>query len=163
MAERGDGRLAWRLLTDAVSEAQRRLEIALAGQELPARPTAIGWATVESERAEVELALALGTRLGSFADAPDDLLLGARCRLAAGGPAPFLAVLEPMTEGRLAGSLARLGEGPVAVWFAPAPIPAHRTSATAPGPFGPERLLVDGPRDGRHIFLLDGRPGTIAT
>jgi hypothetical protein len=150
-----------KLLADAVSEAYRRLEVAFPGQVPGARPTAIGWATVESERAEVELARALGARLGSFADAPNDILLGARCRIGPGGPASSLVVLEPTTEGRLAGSLARLGEGPVAVWFVLAPVPTHGTSAPGDGPFGPERLLAQGPRDGRHIFLLDGLPGTI--
>lgn len=124
---------------------------------------AIGWATVESERAEVELAQALGPSVGPFEDAPDDDLLGARCRTAAGRPIPFLTILEPTTEGRLAGSLARLGEGPVAVWFTMEPLPADGLSATADGPFGPERLVVGGPRDGRLLLLLDGRPGTIPT
>lgn len=156
-------RPTWNILADAVSEAHLRLEAVLPGQSSDARALAIGWATVESERAEAELVQALGERIGSFTDALGDRLLGARCRTATGGPASFLTILEPTTEGRLAGSLARLGEGPVAVWFTLAPGPTDGTSAPAHGPFGPERLLVRGPRDGRHIFLLGGGPGTIPT
>lgn len=150
-------------LADALSEARLRLEAADAGHASVARAVAVGWATVESERAEAELVRALGDRIGAFADAPGDHLLGARCRIASGGPAAFLTILEPATEGRLAGSLARLGEGPVAVWFTLDRGLQDEQSAPADGPFGPERLLGGGPRDGRHVFLLAGRPGTIAT
>jgi hypothetical protein len=150
------------LLADAVSVARDRLETVFPGRGAEARPVAVGWATVESERAELELTGALGGTLGPFGDAPGDHLLGARCRTAAGGPALFIAVLEAATEGRLAASLARLDEGPVAVWFALAPMPPDGTPPAA-GPFGPERLVTGGPRDGRHLLLLDGPPGTIPT
>jgi hypothetical protein len=133
------------------------------GVAAAARPLAIGWATVEAERAERELAEALGVSIGVFADAPDDPLLGARCRTAQGGPASFVTVLEPATEGRLAWSLARLGEGPLVVWLALADLPVEGLSAPADGPFGPERLVVGAPRDGRHVLLLDRGPGTIPT
>lgn len=153
----------WTVLADALSAAHLRLEAAFPGHGRGARPVAIGWATVETERAEAELVYALGARIGSFTDAPGDGLLGARCRTATGGPASFLAILEPSTEGLLAGSLARLGEGPVAVWFTAPAGPIDGSSSPADGPFGPERLVLHGPRDGRHVFLLDGRPGTIET
>jgi hypothetical protein len=151
------------ILAEAVSEARDRLKTVFPGQADGADPVAVGWATVESERAEAELTDALGVTIGPFADAPDDGLLGARCRTAAGGPASFIAVLEPTTEGRLAGSLARLGEGPVAVWFMLTQAPVEGTSPVADGPFGPEYLVVRGPRDGRHLLLLVRRPGTIGT
>lgn len=156
-------RPTWTVLADALSAAHHRLEATFPGHVPGARPVAIGWATVETERAEAELVHALGARIGSFTDAPGDRLLGARCRTATGGPASSLAILEPSTEGRLAGSLARLGEGPVAVWFMVPAGPIDGTSEPADGPFGPERLVLHGPRDGRHVFLLDGRPGTIGT
>lgn len=151
------------LLADAVADARDRLEAAFPGRVADARPVAVGWATVESERAEVELDRALGATIGPFEDAPDDTLLGARCRRATGGPASFLIILEPSMEGRLAGSLARLGEGPIAVWFALASVPADGTTRQADGPLGPERLVLHGQGDVRHLLLLGGPPGTIAT
>ncbi len=156
-------RPTWADLAETLMEARARLEIAIPGRGVEARPLAIGWATVESERAEAELVHAFGARLGAFEDAPDDPYLGARCRSAAGGPASFLTVLEPTTEGRLAGSLARLDEGPLVTWFTLEMSPVDGVSEATDGPFGPERLVVLGPRDGRYLFLLAGRPGTIAT
>src|SRR5258706_7835502 len=88
-----------------------------------ARPVALGWATVEADRAVVELAdaLELGGQVDAFRVAPRSVALGGSCRvapgvLAAGGS---LVVLEPDTEGRLAGTLARYGEGPVIAWLEP--------------------------------------------
>jgi hypothetical protein len=147
---------------DVVQSARERLETACQGRGDEASVIAIGWATVETERAEVELLRALGDGLGPFVDAPDDELLGARCRSAAAGTPPFVVVLEPSTEGRLAGSLARIGEGPVAVWFSLEAGPVDGASDQADGPFGRERLVVGGPREGRHVLLLDGPPGTIS-
>jgi hypothetical protein len=150
-------------LADAMSEARHRLEAALPGQAVAARPVAIGWVTVETERAERELTEAFGAALGAFVDAPNDLILGAKCRTAAGGPAGILAILEPATEGRLAETLARLGEGPAIVWFTVEAPSGDRTAAPSAGPFGRERLVDRHVRDGRHVLLLEGEPGTIAT
>ena len=80
----------------------------------------VGWATVELDRAEAELAEWLA------GDAPDpaadalEPVLGARCASAAadGLPGAELVLLEPTTEGRLAASLARDGEGPCALYAA---------------------------------------------
>jgi hypothetical protein len=149
------------LFADAVRGARDRLETACPGRGDGAQVVAIGWATVEAQRAEIELRRALGDGLAPFVDAPDDVLLGARCRSAAAAAPPFLLVLEPSTEGRLAGSLARLGEGPVAVWFTLDPGPVDGASDPAEGPFGQERLVANRSRDGRHVFLLDRPPGTI--
>jgi hypothetical protein len=149
------------LFSDAVRGARERLETACPGRGDGADVVAIGWATVEAQRAEIELGRALGDGLAPFVDAPDDVLLGARCRSAAAVSPPFVVVLEPSTEGRLAGSLARLGEGPIAVWFSLGPGPVDGASDPAEGPFGRERLVASGPRDGRHVFLLAGPPGTI--
>jgi hypothetical protein len=150
-------------LADAVSTARDHLEAALPGRGEAARPVAIGWTTVESERAERELADAFGAGLGAFRDAPADRILGGHCRIASGGPAGVIAILEPATEGRLAESLARLGEGPAVVWFVLEAAPTDRTAAPSPGPFGPEWLVARSARDGRHVLLLADEPGTIPT
>ena len=71
---------------------------------------AVGWATVDAQRAAAELG---ATVRGTAPDAA----LGAVAHLSP-LPAPNLVVLEPSTEGRLAAALARHGEGPVAVYVA---------------------------------------------
>jgi hypothetical protein len=114
---------------------------------------AVGWATVELDRAAEELARWLG-RGEIFADAPSSSLLGARCRIGRSGAAgPWIVLLEPSTEGRLAASLARTGEGWVAVWTADPP-DAGRWSAERPGPLGAERLALGGPVEGPHRLLV---------
>ena len=114
---------------------------------------AVGWATVELERAVRELGPLL--RPGSqFHDAPSSRVLGARCMVgAARGPgAPVVVLLEPDTEGRLAGALARFGEGWVATWFH-APDGARDAAATA-GPLGREWLDRDVAGTGPYRLLL---------
>ena len=150
---------------------------------------AIGWATVELDRAaaELEALLAAGA---SFLPAPDCELLGARCRVAALGEvalgelarsvaasgasagvalpprARFVVLLEPSTEGRMANTLARHGESWCATWTIedagsdPAATLPRRTSERA-GPFGPERLILDSGFGGPHHLLL--RAATIGT
>jgi hypothetical protein len=134
------------------------------------RIVAVGWATVDLERAAAELE----GRWPAFApiDAvPPSGLLGARARLgrvdAASADADRIALvlLEPTTEGRLAASLARHGEGPAAVWLV-GPTPAEddggpRTSMVADGPLGRERLVLGGPVAGPHVLLVHRSPGTI--
>ena len=68
-----------------------------------------GWGTVDLERtvAERSLRVAEGT--------PDEPLLGARARLVLSPEWPVV-LLEPTTEGRLAASLARFGEGALALY-----------------------------------------------
>jgi hypothetical protein len=133
---------------------------------------AVGWTTVELARAEASLLEAAAGTIGRFVEAPGDALIGANVRvatlrLAALPTVRRLALLEPSTEGRLTASLARLGEGPAVVWLAGAatasstPVPG--ASARGAGPFGPERLLLDGVRDGRLVLVTDDAPGTIAT
>ena len=80
---------------------------------------AIGWATVELDRAERELSKALGPaqEIGPWAPATRDPLLGAAARVGPMlGDGPTLILLEPDTEGRLAATLARHGEGVAAVY-----------------------------------------------
>lgn len=162
---------AWRAATDDASS--------LSG--LRVRPLAIGWATVELDRATNELGAALGLGDESFRAAPRSAVLGAACRLARGAlpRAGSLLVIEPDTEGPLAESLARLGEGPVAWWLGldprddvggldrPAADPGraevslrgagHTVSAPQPGPIGLEQLLLGagaGPRGSRRLLVL---------
>jgi hypothetical protein len=109
---------------------------------------AVGWATVELDRAARTLVALLhpGT---SFEDAPVSLVLGARCRIGRGvgptGGSIRVVLLEPSTEGRLAAFLARSGEAWAAAW-----VPAAESTGVGagslvgltwrPGPLGPERL-----------------------
>ena len=101
-----------------------------------------GWATVDLDRAATEQAHLLDPD-GAFEDAPRSDWLGARCRIGrVAFPASFdgawLVLLEPDTEGRLAGFLARNGEGWAVTWTA-----ADAAEAGDPGrsgPLGPESL-----------------------
>lgn len=137
-----------------------------------ARPIALGWATVELDRAAADLASELALPPARFENAAETIALGARCRVAhavlTGGAS--LVLLEPATEGRLAASLARLGEGPAAVWLAVTDPAAAAdalgadgvaTSVERAGPFGPERLVLDGPIHGPHRLLVGIAAGTI--
>ena len=151
------------------TSALERIRDALTEAAADGPAVALGWATVELDRAAAELARALGLTPDAFAPAADSIALGARCRVA-GGVLPgaiSLAILEPVTEGRLAATLARLGEGPAAVWSAtdPSARPDHSPNPDAPvaspGPFGPERLVPGGPRYGPHRFLIATAAGTI--
>lgn len=151
---------------DAFLATARLLEPRLDGV-----PAAIAWATVELDRAVAELAKATGVPADRFATAGDDELLGARCHVARGVLAQGLSlvVLEPATEGRLAATLARHGEGPAAIWLAMADV-SEATAATRAagltlssarsGPLGIERLLLGGPIHSPHRLLV-GLPGTI--
>jgi hypothetical protein len=147
-------------------------ELAGSGRDLVHEgAVAVGWATVELERAVEELAEALQIPSPRFVEAPGSRSLGARCLVADGAlrAGVSLALLEPDTEARLAATLARHDEGPVALWLAvrdltQAAATLHRAgrSVTRPqlGPFGLERLLLEGPIHGPHRLLVE-RPGTI--
>lgn len=127
------------------------------------RAFAVGWATVDLDRAAAELAPALGLASDGFILAPDSWLLGARCRVASGvleGDRSAV-ILEPATEGRLAGALARRDEGPCVVWLAGATDDRWMTSDPHGGPFGSERLILNGPRWGPFRLLAQRRAGTI--
>jgi hypothetical protein len=145
----------------------------------PVHGMALGWATVDLDRAEPDLgggAAAVGgsddARPGEAV--PDDVLLGARCRLLPPSPAgPPVVLLEPSTEGRLAASLARHGEGPVVLYLripartlarlrVVAPASGVHCSPSAPGPFGSSVLVLDGPPSGPHLVVTEAAPaGTI--
>ena len=119
---------------------------------------AVGWATVELERAVGELAHLLVPGR-SFSAAPASIVLGARCRV---GPAHTptglrIVLLEPDTEGRLAATLARNGEGWAVSWVADAGLGARPWPAR-PGPLGDERLLPVRSAFGPHRLLVEAVP-----
>jgi hypothetical protein len=128
--------------------------------EVAPRVLAIGWATVELDRAAEELAHLLAPGAG-FGAAASSVLLRARCRSApAAGAGLWIVLLEPDTEGRLAASLARSGEGWTATWTlaAPSGSGSGALSAARPGPFGPERLRLGGGLAGPHRLVVEAVP-----
>jgi hypothetical protein len=120
------------------------------------------WATVDLERALRDR----GHDLRALTTTADPLL-GARVAdiPAAGGRAP-VAMAEPTTEGRLAATLARNGEGPAGRYLAVAgglgPARARAASAgiavsrVERGPFGPSILILGGVVSGPHLILCEG-------
>jgi hypothetical protein len=133
-----------------------------------ARVMATLWATVDADRAIRELR----TDDEPFVQTlTDDALLGASIRLISPEQGAVIAVAEPNTEGRLAASLARAGEGPVGRYVAttvPLPEVARRAAAAgivlsrpADGPFGPSVLVLGGPSAGPHLILVEVAAGTI--
>lgn len=146
------------------------------GEDAPLVLAGIGWATVELDRAEAELGPWLAeahghdddTATGSAPAVPDPHL-GAvsRVRSSGGLPGERFVLLEPATEGRLAASLARDGEGPCALYLRPAVGLASWASdarnrgvelgALRPGPLGRARLVLGGPVAGPHLLLVDAQ------
>jgi len=131
---------------------------------------AVGWATVELDRAAATLLplLVPGT---TFADAATCEHLGAWCRIGRADPGhggeagAFVILMEPSTEGRLAATLARHGEGWWATWETgwsrDRRADANGASQVRPGPLGPERLALGSPVSGPHRLLVV--PATIET
>lgn len=116
-----------------------------------------GWATVDLERAAAELADRLAPGAG-FEVAARSALLGARCLRGRarsddviGG---WIVLLEPDTEGRLAGYLARFGEGWAATWTVPADVTGDQRLRWAGGPLGDERLVEATATAGPFRLLL---------
>jgi hypothetical protein len=139
-------------------------------------PMADLWATVELERALRERGHDPAEAHAAIADP----LLGARVvvivpepRRGADGdasaPTAALALAEPTTEGRLAASLARNGEGPAGRYLVVSDgdtVEAYRRRAHAAGvaisrieagPFGPSVLLLGQPVAGPHVIVVDRR------
>lgn len=122
------------------------------GRSTPKPVAAVGWATVDLERAAAELG-------GAFEPVAADELLGATA-LSDG----TLVLLEPSTEGRIAATLARHGEGPAAVYVrGPGDLDATilrarglgaAVSRQADGPLGRAALLLGGPAWGPHVVLI---------
>jgi len=134
----------------------------------------VGWATVELARAEHELGAALGPALAEpFGPAPDDEIMGAYARVGRLATGTAIALLEPNTEGWLAGCLARWGEAVVVAYTVPqvdppgGPREPARTArqlaglgaqvVPAGGPLGPA-LHLQGGRRGPHLILLVAPP-----
>jgi len=122
------------------------------------RPLAIGWATVELDRAARDLGAALDI---DFVDAAPSVHLGAACRRSSTTVEGVdVVLLEPDTEGRLAATLVRHDEGWAAVWRAVDPSQRRgesrgRLSAARPGPFGGERLALSAPITGPHHLWVE--------
>ena len=129
----------------------------------------VAWSTVELDRAEAELDPWLLDRDESLGDGdavPDPHLgASARRRRTAALPGGTLVLEEPSTEGRLAASLARDGEGPCALFLAPSAGLAAwtadarqrgvRVSARRPGPMGNAVLLPGRSMAGPHLLVVD--------
>ena len=125
---------------------------------------AVIWATVDFDR------VLAGIELASEA-LPDDALLGACVRLVRPLEGQPIALLEPTTEGPIAATLARFGEGPAGQYLeATDGLPSLVARAAAAGiaikradegPFGPSVLVLGGPPTGPHIVLAAGPAGTI--
>jgi hypothetical protein len=115
---------------------------ALAGEtEDPPRLLAVGWATVDWERAAAELGQA------ALEPADPEPALGARAWRARTGSID-LVLLEPSTEGRLAAFLARHGEGLAVLYL------SVRTSAPGrPTALGRNGRLIE-PRNPWGPFLI---------
>lgn len=149
-------------LASELVAAGRRIQAELAGRERLAL-VGLGWATVELGRASRELTTALGPALeAGFVPAADDPWLGGYCEVGrlAGGYA--LVLVEPNTEGRVAGSLVRFGEAVVAAYVARMPgrraLEGRSLVPPAPGPIGPARLIASG-RRGPHLLLVEDATG----
>jgi hypothetical protein len=121
---------------------------------------ALGWATVDLDAVRERIESDAG--FGAFDAAPRDDHLGARAAVHRPGHdsgEPIEVLLEPDTEGRVAASLARHGEGFAAIWFGPAAGTGQERpegfGSLADGPLGPARLLLGGPPWGLSVLLLE--------
>jgi hypothetical protein len=125
---------------------------------------AVLWATVDLDRA-------VGA-MGLPAEAlSDDELLGAAVRLVRPPGGDPIALLEPTTEGRLAATLARWGEGPAGHYvratdglssvIARAAARGIGMKRANDGPFGPSALVLGGPASCPHLIIVDRPAGTI--
>jgi hypothetical protein len=124
---------------------------------------ALGWATIDLDAVRRRIEGDAG--FGAFDSAARDDHLGARAAVHRPGAAsgePIEVLLEPDTEGRLAASLARHGEGFAAIWFGPAAGENRELpdgfGRLADGPLGPARLLLGGPPWSLSVFLLESDP-----
>jgi hypothetical protein len=150
--------------------------LALDGLRL--RPLAVGWATVDLDRAAEEL-----ETNGPYEAGPPDRLLGASSRLQArsrsgqGPSGPVVVLLEPFTEGRISALLARRGEGWAALYVAlladPTTVPPIGSAEAAlersgrpirrgPGPFGPAVLVGSaGSRSAGPAAIVERPPALV--
>src|SRR5215212_370726 len=169
MAEPGLLAAATQVRADAAARDPWLLGLPIAG---------IGWATIELERAAADLTAAFaraGMPEPAWVPAPRDDLLGATAWVSrewwptwGTDDPPAIVLLEPDTEGRLAATLARHGEGVGAIYVAPRPgdaptrIDPARLGRSTPGPIGSGRLVLARPTWGPHAVVID-RPARPAT
>jgi hypothetical protein len=117
------------------------------------------WATVDLERT-------LAQRHLPVTVSAIDTLLGARVVVVLGAElGPPVAVAEPSTEGRLAATLARHGEGPAGRYVAVtddlgragdrARTAGIALSRLGDGPFGPSMLVLTGSATRPHLILCN--------
>lgn len=167
-----DGAALEALVVEALSITAPARRLKLRGEPETIELHAIGWATVDADRAAEELRRVLQLPLVEPVALPADGPLGARClRLERDDDGPALVLLEPMREGRLAASLARRGEGVAVAWvalglddtrlLARANLGGLVLSAVGRGPFGTERVVLGGPAWGPHLVLT--APGATMT
>lgn len=156
------GRVDWGQASEGPAGLDDLHEVALAiAPQLAGHPiVALGWATVDIDAVRRRIESDAG--FGAFAEARRDAHLGARAVVHRPGEhagEPIEVLLEPDTEGRLAASLARHGEGFAAIWFGPKPEASAEPPAgfggLADGPLGPARLLLGGPPWGLSVLLLE--------
>jgi hypothetical protein len=117
------------------------------------RPIAKGWATVDLDRAATEMrgSVAPGA---AFEEVARSEQLGATCRRARGVDVDWIVLLEPDTEGRLAGFLARHGEGWAATWERSEDLVVESSGRSADGPFGPEALAAGQSIGGPYLLIV---------
>ncbi len=121
--------------------------------------------TVDLERALASIA----DPLADVGPPATDPLLGARVIVIRYREGQLVALAEPSTEGRLAASLARHGEGLVG-WYASdvddeslamlrrrAAAAGVRISRPEVGPLGPSALILDRPVTGPHLVVVERR------
>jgi hypothetical protein len=122
----------------------------------PLRLAAVAIATVEAERFASDRRLQL-------IPLHADRALGATCWFVPG--ATPIVLLEPNSEGRIAASLARFGEGPAAIYLSKGVDGAWREGrAAVRGPFGREYVVPGWPAWGPHVVVCEFAerpPGTI--
>jgi hypothetical protein len=156
------GPIEWGRASEGPAGLDDLHELALAvAPQLAGHPiVALGWATVDIDAVRRRIEADAG--FGAFVAATRDEHLGARAVVhRPGEPSdePIEVLLEPDTEGRLAASLARHGEGFAAIWFGPRPGAPEAApdgfGRLADGPLGPCRLLLGGPPWGLSVLLLE--------
>lgn len=115
---------------------------------------AVGWATVELDRAAADLGAEHDT---TFEPTSRDALLGASVRRSM-GKEPLILIEEPDTEGRLSGALAKHGEGPTALYLRVPrleALPGTLSIRAGNGPLGPARLVLQGAPWGPFLILVE--------
>jgi hypothetical protein len=126
----------------------------------------LGWATVDTERSATEFVRALDLP-GTATSVDRDRLVGAYAHQLVDErfPGGRLLILEPSTEGRLAATLARDGEGPAVLylgafdgldaWIAHARTMGVVISRAEDGPLGRSVLILGGAPSGPHLVVAD--------